>query len=610
MSSLTDRVYFGIVDYVVLAVMLSGSMAIGLFFAFSGGRQRTKAEYLLAGRRMSALPVCLSLFATFQSAIALMGVPTEMYTYGTMYLYQLVAMLSSNIISMAFIVPLFYPLKLTSVYEYLEIRFESRAAQLFGAFVGVISTLSYMTIALLSPALALETAVGIPLWLSIILIGAIGTIYTAVGGIKSVIWTDVFQTFFMFTGVFTVLVKGSMDAGGPGEVWRIGKATGRVEFDSISLDPRVRHTVWNVSFGTMFYWLSTYFQQSSVQRIVSTRSIKDAYKVPVYSIPFLIVFTLVLGATGLVLNAYFNEIGCDPLEAGYIKNRNQLVPYFVLQTLQSLPGVAGLYISTIFSGALSTLSSGINALAANAVEDFLSRFLKRKSEFVTITVTKLLVCIFGAAAIGLAYIAKGLEGPVTQMTYTALGATNGPLMGLFVLGAGFPQANYIGALVGCPVGIICSLWLAVGSQFYGYPAKTLKPGPISNCSVSDVIQHPQSPANWTMGGFSLDENSTAQIDAFRYPNPTSQPLTMSSTTKWLAPEDRPFSFYDLSYVWNPLIGMLITVMVGWAISVITNPFLSKKPSPEPKLMFPFIRPLVQSRVYVLDDNYQLQDIQK
>ncbi|GFN78275.1 sodium-coupled monocarboxylate transporter 1 [Plakobranchus ocellatus] len=609
--SQSERVSFGTADYVLLAVMLSGSMAIGLFFAFSNRNQKTKVDYLLGGRQMSALPVCLSLFATFQSAIAILGIPTEMYTYGTMYIYNIASMFLSYLVGIYTVIPLLYPLKLTSVYEYLAMRYESRAVQLFGAVIGVISSLSYMTVALLAPALALETAVGVPLWLSIILVGAVGTIYTTLGGIKSVIWTDVFQSFFIFVGMFTVLIKGSIDVGGPKEVWRIGKETGRIVLDEVDLDPRVRHTVWNLSFGAFFYWLSTHFSQSSVQRVVSIKSKRDAYKVFVFAIPIIAIFNLVLDATGLVLVAYFHESRCDPLAAGYIQNKNQLVPYFVIHTLKTLPGLSGLYISTIFSGALSTLSSGINSLAANTVEDFLSRFLRNKSESIVTTTTKVFVGIFGIAVIGLAYLAKEFQGPVTQITYTSLGATNGPLLGLFILGATFPQANFIGALVGCSTGLATSLWMAIGSVAFGHPAKTLPPGPTDSCNT-DYIKSWNTDdyaSNWTTGASSLMRNITANLNVSKPADLTSFPaVTKESLSVTLQPpsvsesDGRHFSLYDVSYVWNPLIGVLITVLIGLATSLVTNQFLARKALPEAKLLFPFSRHFMHSRVYALEKN--------
>ena len=191
----------------------------------------------------------------------------------------------------------------------------------------------------------------------------------------------------MFIGTLTVLIKGCIDAGGMNNVWKVNMDTGRIVLDEISIDPRVRHTVWNLSFGYVIFSCCPHVQQSSVQRILSTRSVQDAKKVHMFTIPLLSMFRSMLLTTGLVVTAYFYVTRCDPMKAGYINNRNQMVPYFVLVAFRSLPGFAGLYISAILSGALSTLSSGINSLAANTVEDFLSRFLHGKSEYTITTVT-------------------------------------------------------------------------------------------------------------------------------------------------------------------------------------------------------------------------------
>ncbi|CAG5123795.1 unnamed protein product, partial [Candidula unifasciata] len=201
------QVFMGTTDYVMLAIMLLVSMSIGVFFAISGRKNTTKAEYLLGSRRLGMLPVCLSLFATFSSAISLLGVPAEVYTYGTMVFYTGVAIVLAYLTAIVTIVPLLHPLKVTSVYEYLEMRFQWRFMRLLGTFIGVVSSVSYMTIALLSPALALQTAVDLPLWMSIVLVGTVGTVYTAIGGIKSVVWTDVFQTVIIFGGIVVILLK-------------------------------------------------------------------------------------------------------------------------------------------------------------------------------------------------------------------------------------------------------------------------------------------------------------------------------------------------------------------------------------------------------------------
>ena len=584
MASLTSAVGFGPADYVLLGLMLAGSMGIGIFLAVTGKKEQTKTEYLLGGRSMTAIPVCLSLFATFQSAISLMGIPTEVYTYGTMCVYSFIGLVLAYPLAMVTAIPLMYPLGLTSVYEYLALRYQSRSVQTLGAVVGVFGSVSYMTVALLSPALALETAVGIPLWMSIALVGTVGTVYTTLGGMKSVVWTDVFQSGIMFTGIFTVLIKGTMDAGGMTEVWQLAKDNGRVVFDDTSLDPRVRHTVLNQIFGFLFYWLAVHFSQSSVQRIISTKTIQEANKVYIFTTPVVIIYDIALTITGLVILAYFFTVGCDPLAAGYIQNKNQLVPYFVLDTLSFLPGLSGLYISTIFSGALSTLSSGINSLSANVVQDFLSRPLRNKPESVVTTITKVLVCFFGVAIIGLAYLAKEFQGPITQITFTVQSASSGPVLGLFLLSGLFPQANHVGAIVGLLSGLVIGSWQAIGSMMVGYSTPSLPLGPTHHCFVENTTQI-TTPA-WPL---IVNDTGLHNISSWGASTTSSYDYSSTSTMTRLGLQDRNFSFFDFSYTLNPVIGAVATIVVGLATSIIIKPALSEVRSPEAKYLFPFCR---------------------
>ncbi|GFR71128.1 sodium-coupled monocarboxylate transporter 1 [Elysia marginata] len=577
MDKTEGKVYFGAIDYVVLGIMLTLSMAVGLYFAFYGKGQRTKEEYLLGGRRMSALPVCLSLFATFQSAISLLGLPTEAYSYGTMYIYTAIGISLSSLFAVVSVVPLLYPLRLTNVFQYLALRYKSNFLTKFGVTIEIVIHLSYMTMALVSPALALETTAGIPLWLSVVVIGGIGTFYTTIGGIKSVIWTDAIQTFFMFIGIFTVLIKGCIDAGGFTNVWSVSRETGRIILNDISIDPRVRHTVWNLSFCYAFFSYSSHFSQSSVQRIISTRSIQDAKRVHLFKVPITVLYFASLLMTGLVISAYFHITRCDPLAAGYISNTNQVMPYFVLITLSFLPGFAGLYISSIFSGALSTLSSGINSLAANTVDIFLMRFLHGKSEFVITSTVKLVVCFYGFAAVCLAYLAKDFQGPVSQINYTILAPSVGAQLGLFLLGAIFPQANSIGAVVGCCSGFAISLWQTLGASKFGHPTKPLPRAPADRCFAENTTALPTSVNRST---FLTSTEYSLINDAL-----TTDDIKFTGTVN----DNKGFFFYDLSYVWTPVIGLFVTVGIGLIISVIANSVMSTKHRPKAKYIFPFCR---------------------
>uniref|UniRef100_A0A0B6ZCF7 Sodium-coupled monocarboxylate transporter 1 n=1 Tax=Arion vulgaris TaxID=1028688 RepID=A0A0B6ZCF7_9EUPU len=596
---LENKVYLGKTDYVMLGIMLLVSMGIGIFFAVSGNKNKTKVEYLLGSRSLGAIPVCLSLFATFQSAISLLGTPAEVYTYGTMVMYGTVGTVISYAIAAVTVVPLFHPLRITSVYEYLEMRFQSRAVRLLGTFIGVISSISYMTVALLSPALALQTAVEFPLWLSIMLVGIVGTLYTAIGGIKSVVWTDVFQTVIIFGGIIVILIKGSIDVGGMSKVVEIANSNGRIIFDEISPDPRVRHTVWGMCIGVSIYWSGAHFSQSSVQRIVAIKSKVQARNMFVMAVPLVIVYACIMLLTGLVLLAYFFNLECDPLRGGYITNRNQLMPYFVMHSLSFLPGLPGLYMATIFSGALSTLSSGINSLTANTVEDFLGGVLANKRESTVTAISKIIVCIYGFGIIGLAYLAREMSGPVTQSTYTALGATTGPLLGIFILGATFPQANALGTIFGIFTGLLSSIWISVGSFMYATATQPLPYGSIEKCSSQNTSASVDSWNSSLVVQMSDARTSVTSIGA-------SVTLATTNSTMMQRSVYDGFSMYDISYVWSPVIGMIATVIPGLMASIIYGYCRQSQQKTDSRLLFPFIRRFYTMDTVSLDNELELQ----
>ncbi|NXU81857.1 SC5A6 protein, partial [Oreotrochilus melanogaster] len=161
---------FTAIDYTIFALLLVLSSAIGLFYALSGDRQRTVQEFLLANRAMGFLPVALSLLATFQSAVAILGVPAEIYRFGTQYWFLGCSYLLGLLIPAHIFIPVFYRLRITSTYEYLELRFNK-------------------TVRILGTLLPLPVT-GFDLWSAVLTMGLVCTLYTTLGGLKAVIWTD------------------------------------------------------------------------------------------------------------------------------------------------------------------------------------------------------------------------------------------------------------------------------------------------------------------------------------------------------------------------------------------------------------------------------------
>ncbi|KAL3876940.1 hypothetical protein ACJMK2_034719 [Sinanodonta woodiana] len=483
---------FRTIDYCVMAAFLLFSLALGLYYG-CWKKQTTPEEYLLGNRKMHLIPVALSLLVTYASAISVMGVPAEVYLYDSMMLHLYVGFSLSYLITAFTIVPLVYPLRITSAYEYLGQRFQSRAVQLLGASIGILQTVLYMSVVLYAPALALEAVAGIPLWVSIVVVGIVGTIYTALGGIKSVIWTDVLQCIVLYVGIIATLVLGITKVGSVQTVIDIARQGGRTNLSTGSLDFTVRHTLLSCIVGGIFNWIPNCCNQSAIQRISAMKSSRQAQIAILLNVPLILVYGVILIFTGMVLYAYFVVRDCDPVTAGYVANGNQVLPYFVIDIMRDVPGLAGVFIAALFSGALSSLSSGINAMAANTVEDILGGMFKEATQTRITLFAKIIVLVYGLISVGLAYGARNLKGSIVQVALSAMGAAGGPVSGLFFLGGIFPQANWIGAFSGGIISLAITIWIAVGSVLYGKAIPLSPPPSTSGCmagltsNVSDII---------------------------------------------------------------------------------------------------------------------------
>ncbi|XP_065488485.1 sodium-dependent multivitamin transporter [Caloenas nicobarica] len=539
---------FTVIDYSIFALLLVLSSAIGLFYALSGDRQRTVQEFLLANRNMGCLPVALSLLATFQSAVAILGAPGEIYRFGTEYWFLGCSYFLGLLIPAHIFVPVFYRLRITSTYEYLELRF-NKTVRVFGTITFIFQMVIYMGVVLYAPALALNAVTGFDLWSAVLTMGLVCTLYTTLGGLKAVIWTDVFQTLVMFAGQLAVIVVGAQRVGGMARVWRLAEQAGKISGIDLNPDPFERHTFWTLAVGGVFMMLSLYgVNQAQVQRYLSARSEREA-KLSCYAVfPCQQIVLCLSCLTGLVMFVYDQE---HPL-AQHPSSSDQLVLYFVMDVLRDLPGLPGLFVACLFSGSLSTISSAFNSLATVTMEDLVRPHCPGLSESRATLLSKLLALGYGLLCLGMAYVSSML-GPVLQAAISIFGMVGGPLLGLFCLGMFFPCANPTGAVVGLLAGLAMAFWVGIGSL------------------VSSV-------------GAAPPPNGTALTPVGN--------LTTALASTLLAPTPAPErpkglqKFYSLSYMWYSAHNSTTVILVGLLVSLITGP--TPAAAVDPRTIYPVL----------------------
>uniref|UniRef100_UPI00398E3FB4 sodium-coupled monocarboxylate transporter 1-like n=1 Tax=Pristiophorus japonicus TaxID=55135 RepID=UPI00398E3FB4 len=537
-------------DYVAFAAMLVISSAIGFYFAFRHERTKggTVEEFLIGSRQISAYPIALSMASSFLSAITVIGGPVEVYLYGIMVLMYNLACLFTMIITCLIYIPLFYRLNIISTYEYINRRFGS--AVKYGVTFGFLTYMViYLGIATYTPALALSEVTGVNLWISIISTGLVCTLYTTLGGIKAVVWTDVFQICIMLAGLLAVLIQGVIHVGGFGKVWRIAESGGRINFFDFDPDPRRRHTFWTTVIGGTFVWCAIYScNQAQVQRYLACKSEKEAKKAIFLNWIGMLLLSTAACLCGLVMYAVYET--CDPMETNRISNTNQMTPLLVLDLLSHIPGVSGLFIASAFSGTLSTTSSGINSLAAVFVEDFLkpnwkpwNHFSDRKKTLIS----KLLAMIFGLSIVGMAALTSLFEENVMELARSVDGLILGPILGVFTLAALFPKSNSKGAFVGMLVSFSISIFLGIGAQMH-------KPAARFRRKLKTSTAGCRLPNGTTSNPMNITTFVTTMITS---PTPDKTPSIMENIC-------------SISYGYYTPIGCLTTIIIGLLISKVTG----------------------------------------
>jgi sodium-coupled monocarboxylate transporter 8/12 len=442
---------FSALDYAVFIVYLLAAVIIGV--SFTSGQETIK-DYFLAGRGVHAVILAISVLAALFSGISYLGAPAELYSHSiTFMLVGLSFFIAVPVINL-FFMPFFFGANFYTAYQYLEARFSVGVRTLSSALF-ILRVLIWLALATYAPALALQQVTGIPLWLTILLTGALTTLYTTLGGMKAVIWTDVMQFVVLVGGqvaIFVVALNHIPD--GVMGVYHISQAAGKFDI-SLSLDPAVRATLWGVLIGGAFtnlVQLGT--DQVSVQRYMTATDLKQARRALWIQLSLTLPTIFVFYLSGLVLYAFYQG-QTDPLAAGWISKADQILPYFVMHELPT--GMPGVLIAAIYAASMSTVSAGINSLTTTTLVDFYQRLWRPEAGSThLLRLAKWLSLFYGVLIVLLAFFVERL-GTLVEASNKAMGLVGGPLLGLFLLGMFSRRANATGAIVGWFAGVLVLL---------------------------------------------------------------------------------------------------------------------------------------------------------
>lgn len=570
-STVEEEKTFQWQDYLIFALSLGISVFIGVFFFVKAKLEKrcrkknstdTKSaeanenadvdEYLKGGGNMNPIPVAVSIIASVMNAIFIIGYPAEIHYNGAIFLLNATCLAIVIPLAALIVVPVFHSLPLTSAYEYLELRFGMpvRAVASIAYFLSALLTLGAV---LYAPSLTFSQVTNIDIWIIIVISGGLCTFYTFLGGMKGVIWSDTIQMVIILVGLIVLCALGAEKAGGGRAIYDDNFNNGRLNFNNISPNPTTRHTIWTQVFGMVFTILPIYgANQMIIQRYFAIKKLRGVQIAIVVASSIHEILTVLIGILGLVISSYYRK--CDPLVARKIKKGDELVPYFMLQTLGAYPGVPGLFTAAIFAAALSTVASTINSLAAVVLEDFIKPIYNRTQTKAfpvnkSAHVTRGLSLLFGLFTIGLAFVTPYLGSKIVQVPLTINGVILAPMFAVFVTGFFLKFCEKWGALFGLLTGFSITMWVAVGSIMY---TSAPPPLPLGTCIGNRTIVPTAAPP----------------------PDNVSQTL---------------LNWYNISYVWYGVVGFFVTFFATMIISgIVALARRGRIPSVESRLLHSWV----------------------
>ena len=480
-------------DWAICFGYLIVVLGLGLRFA---GQQHTNEDFFVGGRRMHWLPIGLSLFAGTFSSLSFVGLPSEA-AYHDYHLYLSILFIPfvvSPIIAWMFL-PLYFRLGLTSAYEYVEHRF-NRRLRLFCSILFIVYTIGWMGNLLNAVGVILEAVFELSPYQTAMLLIAVGlfaTLYTTLGGVKAVVWTDMLQAVALGGGmIFVLWFTLSRIDGGWAAVWKAGHQHGRFEMFRTAFDANEGNVYAACAFGFFVYLTGHAVNFTAVQRYMSMPDLAAArWSLVVNGVAATLVCGLFF-AVGSCLFAFYQQQGAgiegtgvnavdrlpdietdtasspDAAMTLYAQLReegdeDQLLPRFVMKEIP-VSGLMGLLLAGLFAAAMSSVDSGINSMTASIACDWMpGREMK-------LWQTRLLCLCFGVTAVITAVTFYFQGGNVFPLIMKIAGMFFGLMLAVFLLGMLVPWANTFGVTIGLICGhvaLVLTFYLGISHWWFG-----------------------------------------------------------------------------------------------------------------------------------------------
>ena len=463
-------------DYAGLLTYFGVVAFVGIWFT----RKQSSAEgFALGDRKIPWWMAGISMFASAASSISFMAIPALAFRTSWLWALPSLMLIPMFFLEAYVLYPLIRKLEITSTFEYLERRFHPSLRYIASAQAIALQTFGRMNMVLLLPALAIAAVTGMNVYASVLLMGVVTTIYSAKGGMKAVVLTEVIQGLTMVVGISLIVI---LAITGLPHGWKsfVEVDTHFQKFDLgiWSLDYTMP-IIWILILTPLFNKLAFAADAPTVQRVFAT-PLKDVRKLALIFLCFSVFISFAVNFAGISVFAYFHQ---HPAELDPAMTNDQVIPLYIVQRLPV--GVAGLIIASLFAAAMSALAGSMNTVSILFTEDFYRKVKKNATDRERLLTMRIASLVCGTAAtICALYMAKLNQRSLFQTWNELFALLGGGFLGIYILGTYTHRANAIGAFTGAIASIGVTLWLKYFTAVHWY---FYTPGAVIACVVIGYV---------------------------------------------------------------------------------------------------------------------------
>ena len=444
-----------------------------IFFLFTGGivvfgcsffnKKLSSDEFTSAGRSLPGWVVGMSIFATYVSSISYLGYPGNAYSSNwNAFVFSLSIPIASYFAAKYF-VPFYRNQGSVSAYSFLEERFGTWA-RLYASACYLLTQIARMGSILFLLALPMNLLMGWNIQLVIIFTSIAIIIYSMLGGIKAVIWTEAIQGFILIGGALICLIVllFSMPEG-PTQTFEMAISDHKFDLGSFSADLSTS-TFWVCLIYGIFTNLQNYgIDQNYVQRYHTAKNEKEAKFSALFGgylfIPVSAIFFLIGTALYTYYQVYPELLPAERIKADYV------FPLFIVNQLPT--GLTGLLIASIFAAGMSTVATSVTSSSTIILTDYYQRIRKQTSDRERLWVLKVASLVIGVLGILIALALVNVDS-ILDAWWKLSSIFSGGMLGLFLLGYLAKKAKNIDAAIGVICGAIVIAWISA-DQWLGLP---------------------------------------------------------------------------------------------------------------------------------------------